>query len=58
MRQSVVLENMLAELLDFREYMSEEEAEATLRAVTSWGRYAEVFAYDDHAKRFSLENPH
>jgi hypothetical protein len=23
----------------------------------SWGRYAEVFAYDDHAQAFSLENP-
>jgi NitT/TauT family transport system permease protein len=32
-------------------------AEQTLHAVTSWGRYAEAFAYDDHAQVFSLENP-
>jgi NitT/TauT family transport system ATP-binding protein len=29
----------------------------TLRAVTAWGRYAEVFAYDDDSGTFSLENP-
>jgi NitT/TauT family transport system ATP-binding protein len=23
----------------------------------SWGRYAELFAYDEHAETFSLENP-
>jgi hypothetical protein len=25
--------------------------------VTAWGRYAEVFAYDDDSGTFSLENP-
>jgi len=25
--------------------------------VISWGRYAELFAYDDEKARFSLENP-
>lgn|GEM_PF-4015725 len=29
----------------------------TLRAVISWGRYAEAFAYHDHDQTFSLENP-
>jgi NitT/TauT family transport system ATP-binding protein len=37
--------------------MSEEAAEKTLRAIVSWGRYAEVFAYDDEHAMFSLENP-
>ena len=32
-------------------------AEQTLHAIVSWGRYAEVFAYDDESERFSLENP-
>ena len=34
------------------------DAESTLRAVTAWGRYAELFAYDDEARTFALiENP-
>jgi DNA invertase Pin-like site-specific DNA recombinase len=32
-------------------------AEATLRAITSWSRYAELFAYDDKTGRFTLDNP-
>ena len=37
--------------------MTEEAAEQTLRAIVSWGRYAEVFAYEDESARFTLENP-
>jgi NitT/TauT family transport system ATP-binding protein len=37
--------------------MSEESAEQTLRAIVSWARYAEAFAYDDENAMFSLENP-
>jgi NitT/TauT family transport system ATP-binding protein len=37
--------------------MSEEAADLTLRAVVSWARYAEAFAYDDENAMFSLENP-
>jgi NitT/TauT family transport system ATP-binding protein len=37
--------------------MDEQSAEQTLRAIVSWGRYAEVFAYDDEHAMFSLENP-
>jgi NitT/TauT family transport system ATP-binding protein len=37
--------------------MTGEAAERSLRAVTSWSRYAEVFAYDDVRGEFSLENP-
>ncbi|HEV8018312.1 MAG TPA: nitrate/sulfonate/bicarbonate ABC transporter ATP-binding protein [Steroidobacteraceae bacterium] len=42
---------------ELEDYMTEELAEQTLRTVISWGRYAEVFAYDDHRQVFSLENP-
>ena len=37
--------------------LSEEEAALTLTSVISWGRYAEVFSYDDNKKVFSLDNP-
>jgi NitT/TauT family transport system ATP-binding protein len=42
---------------ELEDYMSEEAAEQTLRAIISWGRYAEAFAYDDENSAFSLENP-
>ena len=42
---------------ELEDHMSEEDAEATLRALISWSRYAELFAYDDHTRRFTLENP-
>ena len=42
---------------ELEDYMTSQVAETTLRAVTSWGRYAEAFAYDDQSQTFSLENP-
>jgi NitT/TauT family transport system ATP-binding protein len=42
---------------ELEDHMSPEDVELTLRAVTAWGRYAEVFAYDDDSGTFSLENP-
>lgn len=42
---------------ELEDYMTPEAAEQTLRAVISWGRYAEVYAYDDALQLFSLENP-
>ncbi len=42
---------------ELEEYMSLVFAERTMRAVIDWGRYAELFAYDEHARQFSLENP-
>src|SRR3546814_10351959 len=42
---------------ELEDHMTPDAAEQTLRAVISWGRYAEVFAYDDHTATFSLENP-
>ena len=42
---------------ELEDYMTEEQAERTLRTVINWGRYGEIFAYDESAERFSLENP-
>ena len=42
---------------ELEDYMNEEAAEQTLRTIISWGRYAELFAYDDNRQAFSLENP-
>ena len=35
--------------------MSPEYAENTLRAAIAWGRYAELYAYDEEAEQFFLE---
>lgn len=42
---------------ELEDHMTTGTAENTLRAVISWGRYGEAFAYDDHDQTFSLENP-
>jgi NitT/TauT family transport system ATP-binding protein len=42
---------------ELEDFMSEEAAEETLDAVVTWGRYAEVFAFDEQSQAFSLENP-
>jgi NitT/TauT family transport system ATP-binding protein len=42
---------------ELEDYMAEDAAEQTLRTIISWGRYAELFAYDDNRQAFSLENP-
>jgi NitT/TauT family transport system ATP-binding protein len=42
---------------ELEDHLSEEDATVTLRALTSWGRYAELFSYDDDSETFSLENP-
>jgi NitT/TauT family transport system ATP-binding protein len=43
---------------ELEDYMSEDYADETLKTIVSWGRYAELFAYDEQAELFSLENPH
>jgi NitT/TauT family transport system ATP-binding protein len=40
---------------ELEDHMSPEYAEETLRTVISWGRYAEVFEYDEEAQQFGLE---
>jgi len=42
---------------ELEDFMGEDDAEQTLRAIVSWGRYAEIFAYEDESERFTLENP-
>ncbi len=41
---------------ELEDHLSESYADETLRAVISWGRYAELFVYDDEAEIFSLED--
>jgi NitT/TauT family transport system ATP-binding protein len=38
---------------ELEDHLTRREAERTLRAVTAWGRYAELFAYDDRTHTFS-----
>ncbi|MBV9978491.1 nitrate/sulfonate/bicarbonate ABC transporter ATP-binding protein [Bradyrhizobium sp.] len=42
---------------ELEDHMSEEDADDTLKTIVSWGRYAELFAYDEQSETFSLENP-
>src|SRR5262249_37919988 len=42
---------------ELEDHMTTESAEQSLRAVISWARYGEAFAYDADGQMFSLENP-
>jgi NitT/TauT family transport system ATP-binding protein len=42
---------------ELEDSMSPDYAEQTLKAVTSWARYAEAFAYDEAADLFTLDDP-
>ncbi len=42
---------------ELEDHMSEDFAENTLKAIVSWARYAEAFAYDENTGVFSLDNP-
>jgi NitT/TauT family transport system ATP-binding protein len=42
---------------ELEDRLSQSAAEATLGVVIAWGRYAELFSYDDQAEMFSLEDP-
>ena len=44
-------------LSELEDYLSDSAAEHTLSAITQWGRYAELFTYDDAAEAFSLDMP-
>ncbi|MGE0223757.1 MAG: AAA-associated domain-containing protein [Acetobacteraceae bacterium] len=71
LRAHVPLVTMIRQVLDerwnhrasavrFREeledHMSPDYAGDTLRTVIGWGRYAELFSYDEEAEQFSLED--
>jgi NitT/TauT family transport system ATP-binding protein len=40
--------------LELQDHLHAQDAENTLRAVIGWGRYAELFAYDDVSRTFEL----
>ena len=42
---------------ELEDHMSEEYADDTLSAAVQWGRYAELYAFDEQAQAFSLEDP-
>lgn len=41
---------------ELEDHLSEQYARETLNAAIEWGRYAELFAYDDQSEWFSLED--
>ncbi|MSP29288.1 MAG: nitrate/sulfonate/bicarbonate ABC transporter ATP-binding protein [Acetobacteraceae bacterium] len=70
LRAQVPLVGMIRQVLDERwnhraaamrfrdeleDHMSPEYAENTLRTAIGWGRYAELFSYDEEEQQFSLE---
>ena len=71
LRQHVPLANMIRQVLDERwnhrasavrfrdeleDHMSPDYAAETLRTMIGWGRYAELFSYDEEAEQFGLED--
>jgi hypothetical protein len=42
---------------ELEDHMADHHADPTPRALTSWGRYAEIFAYDEGRGVFSLDDP-
>ena len=71
LRAQVPLARMIRQVLDERwnhraaavrfrdeleDHMSPDYAEDTLRTVIGWGRYAELFSYDEEAEQFSLDD--
>ncbi|HET9020040.1 MAG TPA: nitrate/sulfonate/bicarbonate ABC transporter ATP-binding protein [Acetobacteraceae bacterium] len=41
---------------ELEDHMSPDYAEDTLRTAIAWGRYGELFSYDEEAQQFSLED--
>jgi NitT/TauT family transport system ATP-binding protein len=42
---------------ELEDHMTEDAGEETLRTMVSWGRFAELYSYNDETETFSLENP-
>jgi NitT/TauT family transport system ATP-binding protein len=40
---------------ELEDYMSPDYADETLRTAIAWGRYAELFSYDEETDQFSLD---
>ncbi|MDG2348611.1 MAG: AAA-associated domain-containing protein, partial [Gammaproteobacteria bacterium] len=47
--------SILIQKLD--EHFSEEISNEIFRVIVDWGRYAEIFAYNDRTEQLSLEDP-
>jgi len=43
--------------VELEDHLSRDDAERTLRAATAWGRYAELFGYDDNTQAYSTIAP-
>mgnify|MGYP003348712755 CR=1 FL=1 len=41
---------------ELEDHMSPDYADDTLRTVINWGRYAEIFSYDEEAEQFNLDD--
>ncbi|MGY4495619.1 ABC transporter ATP-binding protein [Pseudomonas sp. TE3610] len=41
---------------ELEDSLTDSAVQQTLESVISWGRYAEIFSYDDHTETFSLED--
>jgi hypothetical protein len=41
---------------ELKDHLNQHDAEKTLRAAIEWGRYAELFSYDDEARTFGLDH--
>ena len=41
---------------ELEDHMSPDYAEETLRAIIGWGRYAELYSFDEEAQQFSLDD--
>jgi len=41
---------------ELEDHLTRSDAEKTLRAVIGWGRYAELFSYDDKKRSFSTNH--
>ncbi len=44
--------------VELEDHLNRRAAERTLRAATAWGRYAELFDYDDKTRSFSIISHH
>ncbi len=41
---------------ELQDHLNRSDAEKTMRAAIGWGRYAELFAYDDKTRTFSIDH--
>jgi NitT/TauT family transport system ATP-binding protein len=42
---------------ELEDHLTIEDAESTLRTIINWGRYSELFTYDDKTRTFALPQP-